>query len=356
MAILLPVLITLFANLLITCVSIDRSNLTMLYLLGVAFISTHYSRGAAIISSFVSVAFLSSFFIIDFLEFTVSDLEYVLTLVMMLVVSLLINHLSQSLKQEVRQKEEANMLIEIERARSALLGSVSHDLKTPLTTILGASSNLLNYGHNQNQIFVLEAASSIYKESERLNRLVNNLLSISKAESGALLLSLEWNSLEEVVGNVLPHFENQLIDKKLIIDLSETLPLIKVDAVLIDQLISNLLDNAIKYGDKNGLIRISAKVVDGEIVIEIFNSGDSLSDKDLPLIFEKFYRLNNSDTIAGSGLGLTIVKAIVKLHNGSIEASNQTDSQNGLSGICFTIRLPISEQAPQVKEDNFGNE
>jgi two-component system, OmpR family, sensor histidine kinase KdpD len=242
------------------------------------------------------------------------------------------------------EAQRSRIAAEAERLRSTLLSSVSHDLRTPLATITGAASSLL-------QDASLDAAgrreleAAIYEEAVRLNRLVGNLLDMTRLESGSLRLSRDWHSLEELVGSALARLEPALKGRAVRTRIPEDLPLVPVDGVLVEQALVNLLENAAKYSDASGAIDVTATAKGGEVVVEVADEGPGLPPGDEERVFEKFYRA--ASTPRGFGLGLPICRAIVTAHGGRIWAERRAPR-----GTAFRFTLPLVAPPPAVREED----
>ncbi len=248
-----------------------------------------------------------------------------------------------------RAKEEANLRAEKERLRSALLSSVSHDLRTPLSAITGAASSLLASFEAMSPHTARELLQSIYDEADRLNRLVGNLLEMTRLESGAVTPKKEWHVLEEVIGVAINRLERRLRGYRVIVRLPDDLPLIVMDELLVQQLFINLLDNAVKYSSPGSEITVSALRFDSHVQVAVHNPGAGLAPEDEDKIFDKFYRGKNVGTAGGAGLGLAICRAIVEAHEGRIHVENKPGE-----GVSFLVTLPIGGEAPHVEVEPEG--
>jgi two-component system sensor histidine kinase KdpD len=234
------------------------------------------------------------------------------------------------------QTERARSEMEAEQLRSTLLSSVSHDLRTPLAVITGSASTLLQAPAEVEAATRQELTKNILDEAERLNRLIGNLLDMTRIESGAVRVRKEPQSCEEVVGAALHRLESRLAAREVEVEIPVDLPLVPFDAVLIEQVLINLLENALKYGD--GAIEIRASKAHAEVVIEVSDRGPGIPAGQESRIFEKFQRAAGASGPSGVGLGLTICRAIVAAHGGRIWARNR---ENGGATISFT--LPMDE-------------
>ena len=240
-----------------------------------------------------------------------------------------------------QETERAQIQVETERMRSSLLSSVSHDLRTPLAAITGAASGLIQ-NDAKLEPAQRELAQIAYEEAEQLNRLLGNLLEMTRLESGGVHVDKEWQPLEEVVGSALARMDAALNDHPLQTRLPDSLPLVPIDSILIELVLVNLLENAVKYTSVGTPIELSAFAEPNEVVVEVADRGAGIPVGEEQRIFEKFYR-SRPTTIGGAGLGLTICKAIVEAHGGRIWANNRPDG-----GAIFRFTIPLEGQPPQM--------
>jgi two-component system sensor histidine kinase KdpD len=236
-----------------------------------------------------------------------------------------------------RQAQAAQLQIEAEQMRNALLSSVSHDLRTPLTVIAGSASSLVEGEKNLDSETKQELALSIYEEARRLDRLVHNLLEMSRLQSGQARLAKEWHVLEEVIGCALAQLDPQLHDHPLSLSLPTDLPLVQIDALLMERVIINLLENSLKYTPPGTPLEISASIQDKEILVDVADRGPGLPVGEEERIFEKFYQVSPGSA-RGAGLGLTICRSIIEAHGGRIWAANREDG-----GTIFSFTIPLAE-------------
>lgn len=241
------------------------------------------------------------------------------------------------------EAEQARVQVEGERLRNALLSAVSHDLRTPLAAIAGASSTLLDDGHPLDANTRRDLLQMISEEVDALNRLVGNLLDMTRLEAGVITLQRDWQSTEEIVGAALHRLTARLKDHPIATRLAADLPLTYVDGMLIQQVLVNLLENAAKYSPPKSPIEISARLSGQRLIVEVADRGQGFPPDQEQMIFEKFFRLASSNSRAGAGLGLTICRGIVELHGGRIHARNRPGG-----GAILTFELPIERQAPEV--------
>jgi two-component system sensor histidine kinase KdpD len=240
------------------------------------------------------------------------------------------------------EARRARLRIETEQLRNALLSSVSHDLRTPLAVVTGAASALLDpHGPTENAARH-ELLSTIHEEAERLNRLVRNLLDMTRLDAGALKMNKEFQPLEEVVGSALNRMEDRLVGREVTTTLPDDLPLVPLDSVLIEQVLINLLENATKYTPPGTAITISASAGDDSVEIVVADHGPGVPREDAERVFDKFFRRRESEG-GGVGLGLTICRGIITAHGGKI----WLDDREG-GGAAFHFTLPTERQSPQV--------
>ena len=241
----------------------------------------------------------------------------------------------------VEDVDRAKLLVETDRLRNALLTSISHDLKTPLSAILGAASTFRDYAAMLDDDAKKGLISTVITESERLNRFIANLLDMTRLESGAITPNLSLHDLSELVGAALHRASAILADHKVEVTLAADLPMLMVDAVLFDQVLFNILDNAGKYAADRSTISIRTGQDGGWAYLQIVDEGEGISAGDTEKIFEKFYRARKGDRVlAGTGLGLAISRGFVESMGGTVVASNRSDR----SGAVFTLRLPIPRE------------
>jgi two-component system sensor histidine kinase KdpD len=251
--------------------------------------------------------------------------------------------------------ERARSEAEAERLRTALLSSLSHDLRTPLATIEGAASGLLEDGSSLAPAARAELADTILQESRRLNRLVSNLLNMVRVETGALAVSRSWQPLEETLGVALLRMEGRLGRRRVTVELPPDLPLVPIDEILIEQVFVNLLENAAKYTPADSPIHVSASRGDGAVWVEIADRGAGIPPGEEEAVFRKFYRGESAPVGAepgGAGLGLAIVRGIVTAHGGRVWVEKRPGG-----GAAFRFTLPlcgpeIAAPAPERPDDD----
>jgi two-component system, OmpR family, sensor histidine kinase KdpD len=245
----------------------------------------------------------------------------------------------------VEEMDRVERAAETERLRSALLTSISHDLKTPLAAVLGAAGTLRDLGQRLTDGEKVDLLATIIDESERLNRFIANLLDMTKLESGAIAPNVGLHDLGEIVGSALRRASRILSRHQVDLELAPDLPMLELDAVLFEQVLFNLLDNAAKYAPPETTIHIQSWRGGDTVCLRVLDEGSGIPVIDLEHIFDKFYRAQKADQVrAGTGLGLAISRGFVEAMHGTIVAANRTDR----SGAAFTISLPIPRERQQL--------
>jgi two-component system sensor histidine kinase KdpD len=335
-------------------------NFAIIYLFGIMAVSVWCSRGPALTNTFLAVAAFYYLSVPPWDSFRIEDPTYVVTLSGMLTVGLVMTTLTMRIRQQAvealrreeqtkelyRLRDAAELEVQRERTRNSLLSAVSHDLKTPLASIYGAATSLLEKDESLDQPERRDLAQSIYSEAERLNRVLTNLLEMTRLDSGRKL-TRDWYPMEEIVGSALTRLESSLRDRFVITEIPPELPLVWVDEVLLEQVYVNLLENAIKYTPPGTTIRIGAKCEADQIEITVEDSGPGFARGDEAHVFEKFFR-GKVEGVRGVGLGLAICKAIIDLHEGNITATN---APGGGAIVRFTLpRIGVPPELHDVSE------
>jgi two-component system, OmpR family, sensor histidine kinase KdpD len=322
--------------------SISPVNIVMIYILTVAFISLRNGYGAAVLASVLSVISFNFFFIPPELTFHVTDAQYLITFAGLFSVGLIIADLNARTRRQAeaayRREQQTSLLREKEKLQSTLLNSISHDLRTPLVSITGALSSLKDDNKHLNEAARQDMLEAAYEDAERLNRLVGNLLEMSRLQAGSLQLKREYYDIQEIISVARTQLRNVLHKRELKIEIEPKLPLLWVDLVLFAQVLVNLLDNASKYSSPSTPIEIRAYQHKDAMIIEVADKGIGIPEEELRHIFEKFYRASTANGRSGSGLGLSICEGLVELHNGKIHAENRKDG-----GARFLIQVPVAQ-------------
>jgi two-component system sensor histidine kinase KdpD len=316
-------------------------NVLMLYLLSVIWVATHYSRGAAVLASVLGVATFDFVFVEPYYTFAVADEQYLVTFGVMLLTALVISTLTDQMRKQSELARQAWERVETEFLRNTLLSGVSHDLRTPLAAITGASSAIIGSDGKLDAATHNDLLKTISVESARMERLINNLLDMTRLESGGLVLKRDWHPLQEVIGSALNHMDNRLRGREVRIEGSPDLPLVQMDAMAIEQVLSNLLDNAVEHTPTGTPIEIRADASGGELTVEVADHGLGLPPGTERRVFEKFFRVHPPGMRGGVGLGLAIARGIIEAHGGTISAANRA-----AGGAVFRFTIPLVPAPP----------
>lgn len=332
-AIVTVLLFTLINELLsFSLVAIDQ---IMIYLIGTIMVAVKFGRRPAIIYSLLSVICFNFFFVEPLYSFNFYDQSYFVTFIVMLLSGVVI----ASQAEKVRHSK---IEIEQEKLRNTMLSSISHDLRTPLSSIMGLSSSITTIAKNNHDDSITKLSEAIYSSSQKLSHIINNLLDISRFESGIIKLNKEFYFIEELIGSALLILKDVLQEHQVEITLDSNQEMIMVDGILIEQLLINLLENAAKYSPKNSKIKISVIKKEQELLVLIEDNGPGINQGEEEKIFDKFYTTsNNKNRInpRGAGLGLAICKNIIDFHQGKIWAENKFPQ-----GAKFNFILPITNE------------
>jgi len=326
----------------------DLVNIAMVYMLAVVAIALRYSRCPAILTSVLCVAAFDYLFVPPQGAFSIDDVQYLFTFVVMLAVAVVISALVDRVRDHARTQAALEITAETERIRSALLASVSHDLRTPLAVLSGASSTLAESGERMSAEERRALATSLFRQSRELSEHVAKVLQMARLETGTIQPERDWATIGEIAGTVLDRLAERLSKHRLIVDLPDDLPLVRVDATLIEQALINLLENAAMHTPAGTVVRLRAQRRGREMLVSVEDFGGGLPDGDIERVFAKFHR-HSLEGIGGIGLGLSICRAIVRLHGGSVWAERVPGG-----GAAFRFTLPI-EDAPAVPAESAAD-
>lgn len=245
--------------------------------------------------------------------------------------------------------EDARVEAKAEKLREALLNSISHDLKTPLASIIGSATALQSFDRLYDSASRADLAATIREEAERLNQFIGNVVDLTRIRAGEVRPRLEYVDLSDIVQSALRRTQRSLSGHKVEVALPEDLPMLKLDLFLMEHALVNVLENAGKYAPTGSRIRIGASVQERHVVLDISDSGIGIAPAELEPIFAQFYRSDAHDAKpAGTGLGLAICRAFVEANGGSVEALSEGPGR----GSTFRIRLPVPAQTAQTGTDS----
>jgi K+-sensing histidine kinase KdpD len=307
---------------------LDVADRVLLFPLGVLVVSARFGIGPGIFAAVSGIVVFDYLFVPPTLTFAVGSKKSALTLGITWTVTMVISVLTDRLR---RQAERARRHAELERLRNALLSSMSHDLRGPLTAIVGASTALHN--HHLEPIERRALARMVLEEAQRLSGLVGNLLELTRLESGTVRAKGSLQAIDEVIGSALHRLEAKLVGRTVRTDVPEEIPLATFDPVLIEQVLVNLMDNALRYTPEGSSIDVVVRARDPWIVVEIADRGPGVPPGDEEKVFERLHR-GERRSDGGVGLGLTICRAIVTAHEGRIWLENRSD---GGASVKFTL-------------------
>jgi K+-sensing histidine kinase KdpD len=318
----------------------DIVNIAMVYLLSVVLAALLFSRGAAILSAVLSVAIFDFMFVPPQGTFTVNDIQYLLTFGIMLAVALVISGLMDNRRHQDRMRAQLELRADTEHIRSTLLASISHDLRTPLAVMTGASSSLVESGNRISAEERAALAASIYNQARDMSEQVSKILQMTRLENGGIKLDFDWAAIPEIVGSVLTRLSGRLAQHRVVVEMPKDLPLVRVDAALIEQAFTNLLENAARHTPLGTLVQVRAQLLGRELVVSVEDYGPGMDERDMKEVFAKFHR--GATESGGVGLGLAICRSILQLHKGRVWADRLPDG-----GMAFRFALPVDD-APSL--------
>jgi two-component system, OmpR family, sensor histidine kinase KdpD len=323
----------------------DLVNIAMVYLLAVVVIALRFPRGPAIAASVLAVAAFDVLFVPPRGRITIDDAQYLLTFAIMLAVALVISRLVESVRRRAAAQITLEIEAETERIRSALLASISHDLRTPLAVMAGASSSLAESGERMPADERRALAASVFDQAREMSEHVAKILEMTRLETGAVRAERDWAALPEIVASVLARLAERLSMHRILVELPPDLPLLRVDATLIEQALANLLENCARHTPADTVVRVRAQRRAADIVVSIEDYGGGRSGAELARAFAKFSRGTVEGGGTDIGLGLAICRAIVRLHGGQAWAEHTPGG-----GTAFRFSLPL-EDAPTVPSE-----
>lgn len=349
-------LITSLFSFLLHWLGIGKENILMLFIVGVllvAYCTNGYPYGVT--ASVVSVMVFNYLFTEPVRTFSISNQDDVILLLFFLVAALISSNLTIRFRKQVEvarkneqlaeqltmEQERIKFAMEKEQMRSNLLRSISHDLRTPLTGIAGASSLIAESGDKMDPESIMSLGKDINEQADWLIQLVENILNMTKIDSGKLVVEKKPEAVEDVITNALAYVKGRRKQRRVEIDIPEEMLLVKMDGKMIVQVLINLLDNAIKHTKEDGVILIKAQKEDKGVWFYVEDDGTGIEEKIKERIFDEFvtFRPVSRDTGKGIGLGLAICKAIVTAHGGTIDASNREEG-----GASFRFFLPFEDR------------
>mgnify|MGYP001567333609 CR=1 FL=1 len=321
---------------------LDLADVAMVYLVAIAAVGTRLGRAPSRAASVIAVIALDYFFVPPFHTFRVEALRHVITFGVMLVAGVSIAALTEEARRSTRDARRQASRADEEELRSSILSAVSHDLRTPLAVIAGAASTLLEADARLEPAVRTELLRTIGEESARIERLIQNVLEMSRLE-GTESIQKEWVPIEEIVGSALTRCEARVEGRVVTTTLPAAPWRVAVDPVLFENVLVNLLDNASKHTPVGSPIDVSIRREGPALVLDVADRGPGIAPADESILFEKFQR--GQSAARGAGLGLAICRAIVRAHGGTIAAV----SRDG-GGAVFRITLPTFDAGTAAVE------
>ena len=309
--------------------SLNPVNIVMFYLLAVVVAAVRWGRGPAVAASFVSVIVFDFFLVKPYLTLGVDDIQYLFTFAVLLIVGLIVSEFSSKVREQVIQRQT-------EKLHSALLSSISHDLKTPLVSITGVLTTILDSGTRLSPRQEKELLENARGEAGRLERIVSNLLDITRMESGVLRLNKMPCDLADLIGVCLEQVKGGISSREIKINIPSGAPEVPVDFQVILKAFVNILDNALKYSPSGTPVEISVLYDRSVARMEIRDYGAGITAEDKKKVFEKFFRGDSCRNVPGTGLGLCIARGIIEAHGGSLGVRDPAGK-----GSCFIVELPL---------------
>ncbi len=302
-------------------------------LVGVSILAMTCDMIPVLVSAFLSALIWDFFFIPPTFTFTVGTSEDRILLFMYFIIALINAVLTNRIRRMEKMVKEKDEKAKSVKFYNTLLNSLSHELRTPITTILGSTDNLQTDSSKLSDVDRAELLKEISVASIRLNQQVENLLNMSRLESGVLRIKKDWCDINDLIYKTLQRLEPNLIKFRLVVEIPDQLPLFKLDFGLMEQVLYNLILNATQHTSEDTLITIKADCVHDTLVLIIADNGKGFPEEEREKVFDKFYRVKGSPT-GGTGLGLSIVKGFVEAHNGTIRLENLP-----VQGSKFTIEI-----------------
>lgn len=310
---------------------VDYKTVALILLLVVSVLAMLYNLWPVLLAATISALTWNFFFIPPHFTFHIEKAEDILMFFMYFVIASLNGVLTYKIRQIRRlaqRKEEKEKTLKL---YNTLLNSLSHELRTPIATIIGATDNLQHNYSKLNESNKSELIQEISKASLRLNKQVDNLLNMSRLESGTIKLKLDWCDINELIYEVIKQVKENTKSHTFIVEIEDQLPLFKIDYGILEQVLFNLLQNAVTYTPAGSTIRLKAKTINKNLMLIVEDNGQGFPSTEIKNVFDKFYRLKNT-TASGTGLGLSIVKGFVEAHQGTVGLQNAKPN-----GAIFTI-------------------
>lgn len=313
---------------------IGYQGVALVMLLSISLLGMFFDILPVLLAAVLSALTWNYFFTPPVYEFNFEDTEDFFIFMMYFIIAIVNTAFSFKAKvrnRKIREKEEKEKAVIF---YNTILNSLSHELRTPIATIIGAVDAMNEHNVQLSEVHKKELLNEVSTAALRLNQQVENLLGISRLESGMVKLHLDWTDINELVHRILQNQIQVPVTQKINFLPGENLPLFKLDAILIEQVLLNLLQNAILYTPAGSEIIIKTKLVNGNCQILFKDDGPGFPESSIELVFDRFYQIGQANS-RGTGLGLSIVKGFIEVHNGQVVLTN-----NNTGGACFLIEIP----------------
>jgi two-component system sensor histidine kinase KdpD len=322
-------------------------HVSVLFLAAVVASATLWGLGPSLFAAILSIAAGSYLFYRPIYDFRVANPQDAADLVVFVVVAVLTARLAAGMRRQAREIAEARLKAQGEALREALLNSMSHDLQTPLASIVGSVTALETLGDHGDPRARRELAATVREEAERLASYIDNVLDLTRIRAGQLAPRLELVELADIVNGALRRKQKALAGHPLSIELPSELPMLRLDLFLMEHALANVLDNAAKYSPAGGGIHVAAQRHGDEVVLDIADHGSGIAAEELDRVFEPFYRGSTPDgrSPAGSGLGLAICRAFVEANGGRVSVLSAGPAQGARVAIALPVPPGVTTQA-----------
>jgi two-component system, OmpR family, sensor histidine kinase KdpD len=325
---------------------LSLTDLAMIYLLGVVIAATYLPVGAAIVAAVVSLLSFDFFFVPPVLTLTFADKQHLITGLILLAVGIITSALAGEMRRQARAATQAAMLAREEQLRSSLLASISHDLRTPLAVIAGSASTLRENRDRLNKEEQDELLNTIFESARSMSVEINDVLEMTRLNAGPVKLNLQWYPLEELIGAALERCKEKLVNHRISVKAPADMPLVRVDGVLFEKLLVNLLENGAKHTPPRTHVSVVVARSSSAIEVRVEDDGPGLPFPTTERVFQKFERGSSEGATTGSGLGLAICQAIAQLHGISIVGRNRP-----ARGAEFVVSMPHTLEVGPGAED-----
>ena len=323
----------------------DLVNVAMAYVPGVGFVALRQARGPAIAAALFAVVAFDWTFVPPEGTFTVDDVQYLFTFGVLIVLALLISRLTDDIRSQSDERACLAVAAEAERIRGTLLASISHDLRTPLAVLTGASSSLAERGDAMDPAERATIARDIFDRAREMSDHVDKVLDMTRLDAGGMELRREWVEVPELLSALRRQWAPALAHHHVVVDVPPDLPLVRADAALLAKALGNLLENVARHTPPGTIVRLTARQSGSEVILGVEDRASGLREDDLERIFAKFDHRTPEQSTAGLGLGLAICRAIVKLHGGRTWAEGLDGG-----GTVFHVALPVPPAPPMPVE------